>query len=208
MIASMDMTDLIALKVRVKELEEENSRLKKILDLHRIEYKCKNNPEESETWESKHAPTSDRKLSLQEKVAIFQELFQGRNDVFAKRWYSRTTQKSGYQPVCENEWKKDICDKRKYKCADCPNRQYAPLSYGYLFNHLAGKDEWGRDVIGLYPIRKDNTCVFLCTDFDDKSCEHGYKDDVLAFVKVCKEWNVPCYIERSRSGNGAHMDIL
>lgn len=122
MIASMDMTDLIALKVRVKELEEENSRLKKILDLHRIEYKCKNDPEESETWESKHAPTSDRKLSLQEKVAIFQELFQGRNDVFAKRWYSRTTQKSGYQPVCENEWKKDICDKRKYKCADCPNR--------------------------------------------------------------------------------------
>ena len=70
MIASMDMTDLIALKVRVKELEEENSRLKKILDLHRIEYKCKNDPEESETWESKHAPTSDRKLSLQEKVAI------------------------------------------------------------------------------------------------------------------------------------------
>lgn len=64
MIASMDMTDLIALKVRVKELEEENSRLKRILDLHRIEYKCKNNPEESETLEAKHAPTSDRKLSL------------------------------------------------------------------------------------------------------------------------------------------------
>ena len=88
----MDMTDLIALKVRGKELEEENSRLKEILDLHGIEYKCKNNPEESETLEAKHAPTSDRKLSLQEKVAIFQELFQGRNDVFAKRWYSRTTQ--------------------------------------------------------------------------------------------------------------------
>ncbi|WP_155720644.1 TOTE conflict system archaeo-eukaryotic primase domain-containing protein [Prevotella intermedia] len=208
MIASMDMTDFIALKVRVKELEEENSRLKEILDLHGIEYKCKNNPEESETLEAKHAPTSDRKLSLQEKVAIFQELFQGRNDVFAKRWYSRTTQKSGYQPVCENEWKREYCDKRKYKCADCPNRQFAPLSYSYLFNHLAGKDEWGRDVIGIYPIRKDNTCSFLCTDFDDKSCEHGYKNDVIAFVKVCKEWSVPCYIERSRSGNGIHVWIF
>ena len=74
----------------------------------------------------------------------------------------------------------------KYKCADCPNRQFAPLAYNDFFNHLAGKDAWGRDVIGLYPIRKDNTCSFLCTDFDDKSCEHGYKNDVLAFVNVCR----------------------
>ena len=82
------------------------------------------------------------------------------------------------------------------------------MTYSYYFNHLAGKDAWGRDVIGLYPIRKDNTCCFLCTDFDDKSCEHGYKNDVLAFVNVCKTWNVPCYIERSRSGNGAHVWIF
>lgn len=110
--------------------------------------------------------------------------------------------------MCEREWNREFCDKRKYKCADCPNRQFAPLSYIHLFNHLAGKDKWGRDVIGLYPIRKDNTCSFLCTDFDDKNCEHGYKNDVLAFVNVCKAWKVPCYIERSRSGNGAHVWIF
>ena len=135
-------------------------------------------------------------------------MFQGRDDVFAKRWYSSTTQKSGYQPVCKREWNREFCDKRKYKCADCPNRQFAPLTYNDFFNHLAGKDKWGRDVIGLYPIRKDNTCSFLCTDFDDKSCEHGYKNDVLAFVSVCKTWNVPYYIERSRSGSGAHVWIF
>lgn len=77
-----------------------------------------------------------------------------------------------------------------------------------MFNHLAGKDKWGRDVIGVYPIRTDNTCCFLCTDFDDKSCEHGYKNDVVAFVRICKEWSVPYYIERSRSGNGAHVWIF
>ena len=139
---------------------------------------------------------------------LFQSLFQGRDDVFAKRWYSNATQKSGYQPVCKREWNREFCDKRKYRCANCPNRQFAPLTYNDFFNHLAGKDALGRDVIGLYPIRKDNTCSFLCTDFDDKNCEHGYKNDVLAFVNVCKTWNAPCYIERSRSGNGAHVWIF
>ena len=203
----MATTDVRALTQRIQELEKENARLKAILDKNGIEY---------ESFESKNCthnqvethPVSTCQFTLQEKVAIFQSVFQGRDDVFAKRWYSSTTQKSGYQPVCKREWNREFCDKRKYKCADCPNRQFASLTYSYYFNHLAGKDAWGRDVIGLYPIRKDNTCCFLCTDFDDKSCEHGYKNDVLAFVNVCKTWNVPCYIERSRSGNGAHVWIF
>ena len=200
----LNANELIA---KLQELEKENARLRKILDVHGIPY-IVTEPNVT-TKESLHAIFhTDSKLSLQEKVALFRSVFQGRDDVFAKRWYSSTTQKSGYQPVCTREWNREFCDKRKYKCADCPNRQFAPLAYNDFFNHLAGKDVWGRDVIGLYPIRKDNTCSFLCTDFDDKSCEHGYKNDVLAFVNVCKTWNVPCYIERSRSGNGAHVWIF
>ena len=203
----MGTTDVSVLTRRIQELEKENARLKAILDKNGIEYESF----ESKTCKTNHlgaTAVSTHQLTLQEKVALFQSLFQGREDVFARRWYSSTTQKSGYQPVCTREWNREFCDKRKYKCADCPNRQFAPLAYNDFFNHLAGKDAWGRDVIGLYPIRKDNTCSFLCTDFDDKSCEHGYKNDVLAFVNVCKTWNVPCYIERSRSGNGAHAWIF
>ena len=203
----MDTTDVNALAQRIQELEKENARLKAILDKNGIEYKSF----ESKISKTNHVeatPVSTCQFTLHEKVSIFQSVFQGRDDVFAKRWYSSSTQKSGYQPVCKREWNREFCDKRKYKCADCPNKQFAPLTYNDFFNHLAGKDVWGRDVIGLYPIRKDNTCCFLCTDFDDKSCEHGYKNDVLAFVNVCKTWNVPCYIERSRSGNGAHVWIF
>lgn len=197
--------DMLAL--RLQELEKENAMLKRILDQHGISYSV--SVESSTIEQPTHIVTVHTiRLSLQEKVAIFQNLFKGRDDVFAKRWYSPSSQKAGYQPVCEREWSRDYCDKRKYKCADCPNRQFAHLSYNDFFNHLAGKDQFGRDVIGLYPICKDNTCYFLCTDFDDKNCEHGYKNDVLAFINVCNSWNVPCYIERSRSGNGAHVWIF
>ena len=150
-------------------------------------------------------PAMKQHLSLEEKVDVFRNLFKGREDVFARRWYSRTSGKSGYQPVCRNEWDRQLCDKKKYKCTECPNRSFKPLEYEDIYRHLEGKSPEGQDVIGAYAIFADNTCNFLCADFDDKSCEHGYRKDVLAYVGVCKDWNVPCSIERSRSGNGAHV---
>lgn len=147
-------------------------------------------------------------LSLDEKVALFRSLFRGRENVFARRWQTRDGSKSGYQPVCVNEWNPQQCDKRKYKCAECPNRQFAPLTDADVFRHLEGKSTDCRDVIGLYVIQEDNTCHFLCADFDDKNCEHGFKGDVKAFMGVCREWGVRCSVERSRSGNGTHIWIF
>ena len=68
-------------------------------------------------------------LSLEEKVDVFRNLFKGREDVFARRWYSRTTGKSGYQPVCRNEWDRQLCDKKRYRCTECPNRLFKALEY-------------------------------------------------------------------------------
>ena len=152
--------------------------------------------------------TIKQHLSLDKKVDVFRNLFKGREDVFARRWYSKTNGKSGYQPVCRNEWDRQLCNKKKYKCTECPNRLFKPLEYEDIYRHLEGENPDGQDVIGAYAILADNTCNFLCADFDDKSCEHGYKKDVLAYVRVCKDWDIPCSIERSRSGNGAHVWIF
>ena len=47
-----------------------------------------------------------------EKITLFMSLFRGREDVYAKRWYSTKTGKSGYSPVCLNEWESGLCDKK------------------------------------------------------------------------------------------------
>ena len=138
--------------------------------------------------------------SVDTKIRLFRKIFSGREDVFARRWYSKTTGKSGYQPVCENEWAEGICDKKAYKCSACPNRKLLPLSDRAVYNHLAGKDEYGRDVIGIYPMLPDDTCRFLCADFDDAE----FEKDVAAYRSVCEELNLSVSVERSRSGNGAH----
>lgn len=181
-------------------LRVENEELKSILQQHGIVY-----PKE-DLFSNKKIPVV--RLSLGEKITLFRSYFKGRDDVFARRWFSKTTEKSGYQPVCINEWRRGICDKKKYKCAECPNRNFASLTDQDCYRHLEGKDENGCDVIGLYAILPDNKCTFLCADFDDKNCTHGYKDDVLAFTAICKEWGIPYSIERSRSGNGAHIWIF
>ena len=146
-------------------------------------------------------------LSVDAKVALFRSIFRGREDVFARRWQSAAG-KSGYQPVCANEWRSDLCNKKQYKCSECPNRQLSPLTDRDIFEHLSGNDPNGRDVIGLFPILENNTCYFLCADFDDKNSEHGYQEDVLTYKQICSDWNIPAYIERSRSGNGAHVWIF
>ena len=183
----------MALLRRIHELEEENARLRELLGVDIKEERPKEQP---------------LQLSLQEKVELFRSLFKGREDVFARRWVSKANGKAGYQPVCTREWNPQFCNKKKFKCSECPNRELASLTYDDIYNHLAGRDADGRDVIGVYALLEDNRCCFLCADFDDKNCVHGYRDDVLSFVKVCQEWDIACSIEISRSSNGAHVWIF
>ncbi|AWI06776.1 TOTE conflict system archaeo-eukaryotic primase domain-containing protein [Clostridium drakei] len=129
------------------------------------------------------------------KIKLFMSLFKGREDVYAKRWENKEG-KSGYSPVCMNEWRKGICYKPKIKCSDCKNRRYGVLDISAINKHLRGIE-----VLGIYPILKDDTCHFLAIDFDDD----GWEKDINILREVCEEKKIPFAIERSRSGAGAHI---
>jgi len=134
--------------------------------------------------------------SPDEKVRLFANLFRGRDDVFARLWISQKTGKKGYSPVCEYEWQSGICTKPEVKCINC---KYTLLTPEVFRAHLDGQH-----VIGIYPLRKDETCCFLAIDFD----KEGWKEDAAAFLEICKLNNVPAALERSRSGNGGHVWIF
>ena len=140
---------------------------------------------------------------------FFYALFHGRSDVYAKRAVMKNG-KAGYFPVCENLWRYGVCpkaDRQKVKCVSCPNRSWVPLSQRVLMAHLTGERADGSDVIGIYPLLPDDTCRFLVFDFDDHEASPGtaWQEDVDALRKICSQNAVPCSVERSRSGSGAHV---
>ncbi len=139
-----------------------------------------------------------------EKIKLFRSLFRGREDVFALRFESKKSGKSGYQPACRNEWKQGFCGKPKIKCRDCANKDYFSVTDDEIKYHLLGEKLLKPFVMGIYPLMTDETCWFLALDFDK---EH-WKLDVSAFLDICKSENVPAYLERSRSGNGGHIWIF
>ena len=144
----------------------------------------------------------------EQKITLFRSLFRGREDVYPRRFESKRTHKSGYQPVCRNEWIRPICQKPKIKCGDCENRDFIPLSDDVIRNHLIGfdpADRYRREfVIGVYPMLVDETCWFLAVDFDKET----WKEDSIAYLKTCETFNLTAALERSRSGNGGHIWIF
>ncbi|GHV93794.1 hypothetical protein AGMMS50293_01140 [Spirochaetia bacterium] len=64
------------------------------------------------TASSPELPEITNHSSPQIKISLFRSLFRGRDDVYAKRFESKKTGKSGYQPVCRNEWVWGICEKQ------------------------------------------------------------------------------------------------
>jgi superfamily II DNA or RNA helicase/very-short-patch-repair endonuclease len=136
------------------------------------------------------------------KVALFRSLFQGRSDVYPRRFENHRTGKTGYAPACDNEWVRGVCEKPRIKCAACLQQRFLPVTDKVIRWHLSGHDDTGRDfVMGIYPMLLDETCFFLVIDLDKLQ----WQEDARAIQETCHQLNLPAALERSRSGNGGHI---
>lgn len=84
--------------------------------------------------------------------------------------------------------------------------------------HLLGYKDDGSDVIGVYPLLQDGTCRFIVFDFDnhEKGAEEtdfanetkDWHKEVEALRLICEKNGITPLVERSRSGQGAHVWIF
>ena len=131
-------------------------------------------------------------------IRLFKSVFKSREDVFAVRW--ENGKKSGYMPA----YTYDPYLYRAHKMRggtfqNYPDKTYLPLSDKEIEKHLRGEQ-----LVGIYPLLSDNTSWFIAADFDDDN----WLDECKTFLRVCRENEIPAYLERSRSGQGGHIWIF
>ncbi|MDB6354173.1 DEAD/DEAH box helicase family protein [Trichococcus sp. K1Tr] len=137
--------------------------------------------------EKKSVPTLNKYSSPSEKIRLFMSLFKGREDVFAHKYFNKKQGKMVYGPMKSKPWERKPGD-----------GEYAPFDERVVDHHLRGFDGM---IAGVFPICLDDSCHFLAIDLD----KGEWQRDAEVLREVCHQFAIPVSIERSQSGNGAHV---
>jgi superfamily II DNA or RNA helicase len=134
----------------------------------------------------------------QHHIEFYKSLFRARKDLYAIRW--EKDGRSGYMPAYDVDWS----NYQKHKAQggsfkDYKDKKHLPFDSLAIEKHITGKE-----TCGIYPLLEDNTSFFIAVDFD----KENWKEAILRLYNTCSGFNLPVYIEKSRSGNGGHLWIF
>ena len=127
----IDEHNLNSLRKIIRELQDENHRLRDILDDHHISYETESSFNDSIISDSYDEDQGARIMPLDITDQIAKEFYQyfwGRTDVYAKRGKN-----GGYYPQCVNRFNNPMCpkarDEKKFCDEDCEYRSWRPLEF-------------------------------------------------------------------------------
>ena len=213
-----------SLQSRIQALEDENRLLKERLEEAGVSYADIVSGDAEGVVELYDPDQGARikKFDVTDKIAsdFFMMFCRGRKDVYDLRYTNPKTGKNGYYTQCFNRWDRGCHIQKKdgVRCKDCELRAYKPVTLPLIKAHMNGTDSNGNDVVAIYPMLENNLCQLLVFDFDNHAkgaeqedyanIDDGWKEEINALRRICKNLNVDAVVERSRSGSGAHLWIF
>lgn len=213
-----------SLQSRIQALEDENRLLKERLEEAGVSYANIVSGDAEGVVELYDPDQGARikKFDVTDKIAsdFFMMFCRGRKDVYDLRYTNPKTGKNGYYSQCFNRWDRGCHIQKKdgVRCKDCELRAYKPVTLPLIKAHMNGTDQNGNDVVAIYPMLENNLCQLLVFDFDNHAkgaeqedyanIDDGWKEEINALRRICKNLDVDAVVERSRSGRGAHLWIF
>ena len=143
-------SELRSAQQECSQLREENARLRAILGIGRP---GSDTTSRAETALEGSSRTPVIASTPEDKIALFQRLFRGRQDVYAVRWEGKGG-KSGYSPAAAMDWRAiNTARPEERKRIARKTRILLSLTTEVIRQHLTGKH-----TVGIYPLLPDETC--------------------------------------------------
>lgn len=183
--------EIARLQAEVADLQAENTRLRGLLG---VDARPATPVEARSTTlfdQPEALPAVFDESPTPKKVALFRMLFTGRDDVYALRWENHSNGRMGWSPAVRDGWFQ-------------ARRRGGPIEYLGFDDEVVEAHLTGRIAAGLYPLMGGDTCQLLACDFDGTT----WLLDALAYLDACTEAGIPAALERSRSGDGAHVWVF